>query len=64
MNNDLLNYSSKNPKKIEKSNTFSKNNEIRINSKNKAKSVKNKKDQTETKLNDELYKQNVLRGVD
>ena len=35
MNNDLLNYSSKNPKKIEKSNTFSKNNEIRINSKNK-----------------------------
>ena len=35
MNNDLLNHSSNNPKKIEKSNTFSKNNEIRINSKNK-----------------------------
>ena len=35
MNNDLLNYSSKNPKKIEKSNIFSKNNEIEINSYNK-----------------------------
>ena len=36
MNNDLLNYSSKNPKKIEKSNIFSKNNEIEINSYNKS----------------------------